>query len=71
MNNMALDIQGMTSGNCIGKVYKALENIEGVSNISVSLRHGQAIMQIDPTLTSSSQVLDAIANIGFKSTNKL
>ena len=61
-----LDIQGMTSEASIDKVYEALERIDGLTNISVSLWRGQAFMQINLTLATYSQVYAAISKLGFK-----
>lgn len=66
MNNMMFDIQGMKTGACINRVYEALDHIDGLTNISVSLWSGQVVMQINPTLVTFSQVSSAVTNLGFK-----
>ena len=48
MNNMMFDIQGMKTGVCINRVYEALDHIDGLTNISVSLWSGQVVISKNP-----------------------
>ena len=66
MQTMTFDIHGMTCGGCVGGVQRALQKIDGVSNIQVSLRTGQASLKGDPLRASAAQIAATIANLGFQ-----
>ena len=66
MQTITLDIHGMTYCGCVGNVYHALKNIDGVSDIGVSLCHHQAILNISPDLVTPNQLEMAISNLGYK-----
>ncbi len=38
MQTTNFDIQGVTCGDCIGKVQRALSKLDGISQVDVSLR---------------------------------
>ncbi|MDY7537409.1 heavy metal-associated domain-containing protein [Undibacterium sp. RTI2.1] len=65
METMIFDIQGMTSGACLGHIYRALEGMDGVSDTELSLRDGQAIVSTDPTCVTASQVEEVIERLGY------
>ena len=66
MQTMTFDIQGMTCGGCIGGVQRALQKMDGVSGIQVSLRPGQATLKADPLRVSAAQIESAISTLGFQ-----
>ena len=65
MQSMTFDIRGMTCGGCVGSVKRALQKVDGVSNVEVSLNPGQAIVNADASLASSAQILAAITKLGY------
>lgn len=60
----SIKIKGMSCGHCVGSVQKALEDISGVSEVSVALDKGEA------TFTNKDVPRDtiraAISKIGFE-----
>ncbi|CAN5834789.1 hypothetical protein BH11PSE12_BH11PSE12_00560 [soil metagenome] len=66
MQTMTFKIQGMTTGACIGRVFRALEIMEGISDPAVSLRHAMATVTTDASCVSTAQVEALIARLGFR-----
>ena len=66
MQTMTFDIHGMTCGGCVGAVQRTLQKIDGVSDIQVSLRPGQATLQVDPLRVSAVQIEAIIAKLGYQ-----
>lgn len=66
MQSMTFDIQGMTGGGCVGSVKRSLEQVNGVSNVAVSLAPGQATLNADVPLASAGQVVAAITKLGYR-----
>ena len=62
---MTFDIHGMTCGGCVGGVKRALQKVDGVRDVDVSLNPGQAIVNADVSLASAAQILAAITKLGY------
>lgn len=58
-------ITGMRCGHCVGSVTKALEAIEGVSNVKVDLARGEAVYD-EGKPVEISKIKAAISAIGFE-----
>ena len=65
MQSMTFDIHGMSCGGCVGSVKRALQKVDGVSDVEVSLNLGQAIVNADVSLASAAQILAAITKLGY------
>ena len=65
MQSMTFDIHGMTCGGCVGSVKRALQKVDGVSDVEVSLNPGQATVNADVSLASAAQILAAITKLGY------
>lgn len=65
MQNAILKIEGMDGEACADKVAQLLGDASGVSEVSVSLRDGQASMRIDDTLTSPHLLARSLALAGY------
>jgi len=61
--NMTVKIKGMRCNHCVGSVRKALEDIEGLSNVRVDLDRGEASFDGQVPL---EKVRKAVAGIGFE-----
>jgi copper chaperone len=46
-NEILLNVQGMTCGNCVRHVGEALRGVEGVTDVDVRLKEGQALVRHD------------------------
>ena len=60
-----IKVQGMSCGHCTAAVTKALENIEGVTNVTVDLQTATAEWQEEQPV-DREQVKQAILAIGFE-----
>ena len=67
MHTTVLKIDAMDGEACADKVAKILNETNGVSEVSVSLRDGMAIMRVDETLTSAHLLTRALALAGYPS----
>lgn len=59
-----IKIKGMSCQHCVGSVKKTLEEIDGVSDVEVSLETGEASFKNDGV--PQNQLRDAINKIGFE-----
>lgn len=64
MENLTLQIDGMSCGHCVSRVEKALSNLEGVEVRSVEV--GSAEMSYDPSRVSPDRILEAVDGLGFE-----
>ncbi len=62
-----IKIKGMSCGHCVASVTKALSEVAGISNVSVSLEKGEATFSQEPDVPMSV-IKEAIAKIGFEAT---
>ena len=65
MEKTRIKVEGMTCGGCVASVKRALQRIDGVSNVEVSLDQAQASVDYDPVLVNESQLRTAIEDAGF------
>ena len=60
----SLKIKGMSCQHCVGSVKKALEDISGISQVTVNLDVGEASFENEGV--DSEEIRAAIAKIGFE-----
>lgn len=60
-----IKVTGMTCGGCSSNVTKALNVVNGVENVIVSLSHANATVQYDENLTSPDLLKKAIIDAGY------
>ncbi|SDO37448.1 heavy-metal-associated domain-containing protein [Desulforhopalus singaporensis] len=60
----SIKIKGMSCQHCVGSVTKALQGIEGISQVSVDLDNGKATFENDGA--SQDDIKAAITGIGFE-----
>lgn len=65
MQSVHLNVTGMTCGGCAHKVTQALQSVNGVSNVNVSVHEGKALVQFDERLTSPEQLKAAVQRAGY------
>jgi copper chaperone len=58
-------IKGMRCGHCVGSVTKALESLDGVSNVKVDLATGEAAFD-ESKPVELGKIKEAISAIGFE-----
>ncbi len=59
-------IEGMMCDNCVARVKKALEGLDGVQSAIVSLDDKQAVVTFDETLVSEADLYEAVEATGFE-----
>ena len=65
MSQIHLNVAGMTCGSCVKHVTKALESLDGVSNIHVDLQNGK--VHLDRTSWKSDDLIHALNEDGYSS----
>ncbi|MCE2564298.1 heavy-metal-associated domain-containing protein [Komagataeibacter sp. FNDCF1] len=65
MEKLTLNISGMTCDGCVSKVVQALENVNGVAMVQVSLERGSATVTYDGRSTNPDDLFAAVDDAGF------
>lgn len=65
MTTQTFAIEGMTCGSCVKSVEQALNQIDGVDNVQVSLGQKQALVDFDERKTTAQAIATAIEDTGF------
>jgi copper chaperone len=65
MENMTLNVKGMTCGGCVRSVERVLKAIPGVATVDVSLADGKVHVEYDGA-PAASQFTKAIEDAGFE-----
>jgi copper chaperone len=58
-------VKGMTCDNCAKHVKQALEKVDGVSSVSVSLDNQEATVQYDPQIATAQAMASAVGEAGY------
>ncbi|MDC8757025.1 heavy-metal-associated domain-containing protein [Janthinobacterium fluminis] len=66
MQTKILKIQGMNNEGCADTVTRALEALDGVGSVSVSLAGQRATVQLDETLATPAQLQQALDRAGYR-----
>lgn len=64
MENLNLEISGMSCAACVGHVTRALQSVAGVSNVSVDLERGNAHIQGNDL--DANQLIAAVEEEGYE-----
>jgi copper chaperone len=64
MKQTTIQIDGMTCQHCVMRVKRALEGLEGISDLSVEI--GSARMTFDESKTQQADIENAIIKAGYK-----
>ena len=65
MQTEDVTVTGMTCGGCTSKVMHALQAVDGVHDVEVSLSAVSATVQYDERLTSPDQLKAAVKGAGY------
>lgn len=63
---VAIPIEGLVCSSCTARVKRALESIDGVTEVEVSLQHRQARVRYVETKVSPNTLVAAIDGLGYK-----
>ena len=70
MQSVVLEVEGMTCDACNITVQKALTNLDGVKEATVTFEPPEAVVVYDPGLVSPDDMSRATGNVGYPSTPK-
>ena len=70
VETVTFDVQGMTCATCPIAVRKAMQRVDGVTEVLVSLKDMSAKVTFDPGVTTPSEIGNASSNVGFPATAK-
>lgn len=65
MQTEMLKVTGMTCGGCASAVTRALVAVDGVHNVNVLLRSGEATVDFDEMMTSLDNLKLAVVEAGY------
>lgn len=66
MEQLHLQIQGMSCGHCVSRVREGLSRVAGVEVGPVAV--GSAEVRYDPARTSQSQIVQTVEDLGYEVT---
>lgn len=64
-NTALLRIDGMTCNSCVNSIKGSISQKKGVTNISVSLTEGTAVVSYNSVITNSEEIRAAVEDMGF------
>lgn len=64
MEDLTLQIDGMSCGHCVARVEKALSRLDGVEVRDIEV--GSAQMSYDPSRVSPDKILEAVDAAGYE-----
>lgn len=56
----------MSCGHCVMRVKKAIEGVQGVKKVDVSLENNQAVIEFDEGKTDVEKIKDAVRESGYE-----
>lgn len=65
MNDILLNVTGMSCGGCVASVQNLLSALPGVERVEVSLTPGQARIQYDASRVTPAALIQAVTDAGF------
>lgn len=65
MQNVTLDVKGMTCAHCQSSVEKSLENLKGVKNVEVNLDTGKVNVTYDDVKVTVDDMREAVEDQGY------
>ena len=66
LQELVIEVEGMTCGNCEEHVTRALLEVPGVKNASASLKERRAVITADGAVATVELLRAAIANAGYE-----
>lgn len=65
MKTVTIGVAGMTCDSCVNSVTKALNRVDGVQQVNVSLEKNEANVTFDDTKASETDLKTAIEDAGY------
>jgi copper chaperone len=66
MTQNTIKVEGMSCGHCVMRVKKAIEGVQGVKKVDVSLENKQAVVEFDEGTTNVDKIKAAIKETGYE-----
>ena len=66
MEKKTIKINGMSCGNCVNKIEKALQKLNGVEKATVNLKKGMAKIKYDDSIQTLDKLTDTIHDVGYE-----
>ncbi|HFB99750.1 MAG TPA: mercuric transport protein MerTP [Phaeodactylibacter sp.] len=66
LQNIKLDIEGMTCASCEEHINHAVNQLDGIVKMSASYKNGNAIIEFDSSKTTVEDIKNAINSTGYK-----
>ncbi|MBM7649790.1 copper chaperone [Bacillus ectoiniformans] len=65
MENITLNVKGMSCGHCVNAVETNVGELAGVKEVKVHLSEGKVDVEFDPSLVSVDQIKETIDDQGY------
>ena len=65
MEKATLRVSGMSCGNCVNHVTKALNKVPGVTEQRVDLKSGKVELNYDPGQSTPQAIAEAVGKAGY------
>ncbi|MET3574480.1 copper chaperone CopZ [Bhargavaea ullalensis] len=65
MEQVKLNVQGMSCNHCVNAVESSVGGLGGVDSVNVSLADNQVNVSFDPAAVSVDQIVDTIEDQGY------
>ncbi len=65
MERIELPVEGMTCASCAVRIEKGLRKLPGVREVSVNLASERAVVEFDPEVLSTEQIVQTVADLGY------
>lgn len=65
MENVILQVNGMSCGHCVKAIEGSVGELHGVANVSVDLEHAQVTVQFDAGVISLDEIKEVIDEQGY------
>ena len=62
---ITINIDGMSCMHCVASVNNALQDLDGVNSVEVSLEQKNAVVEFDDTKLSAEDLINTVEDIGF------
>ena len=62
---VTFDVEKMTCATCPIAVRKAMQRVDGVKEVEVSLENNSAVVTFDPSATTAAEIGKASTDVGF------
>ncbi|KKG09236.1 COP associated protein [Methanosarcina sp. 2.H.A.1B.4] len=66
MTQETIKVEGMSCGHCVMRVKKAIEGLEGVTKVDVSLENKQAVVEFDEGKIDVEKIKAVVKETGYE-----